>query len=123
LVRAAHLTGNHVLFEGALVSSSYGIQIGKASEEFGDDVVFAFLDAPLATCLERIKQRRAAKGNFQPLNPDNTAKKFDSVAKSVAKIRDVHQRRVVMIDHTKPVQAVMKLFGVMLRKEPDRWVP
>ena len=49
----------HVLFEGALVSSSYG-NIGRASEAYGDQMVFAFLNTPLQMCLERIVRRREA---------------------------------------------------------------
>lgn len=109
--------GDHVLFEGALVSSSYG-NIGRSSEKYGNDMVFAFLDTPLATCLERIKQRRAAKGNDKPLDPANTEFKFNSVNKSIEKIRSEFGRRVVIIDHTQAVKQTLKLFGVTLRKEP-----
>src|SRR6266496_3953960 len=65
--KAANMV-SHVLFEGALVSSSYG-SIGHSMQrridENGEDCVFAFLDTPLDLCLERIRQRRAAKGNFE----------------------------------------------------------
>jgi hypothetical protein len=110
-------TIRHVLFEGALVSSSYG-SIGRNSEAYGDKVVFAFLDTPIETCLKRIAQRRAAKGNFEPVNPDNTVGKYNSIERSIAKIRDEFKRQVVIIDHNKPVTGVMKLFGIHLRKEP-----
>lgn len=109
--------GYHVLFEGALVSSSYG-NIGRASEPYGDSFVFAFLDTPLETCLERILQRRVAKGNLKPLDPTNTEFKFHAVAKSRAKMEDVYKRRCVTIPHERPVIATMKLFGVNLRREP-----
>lgn len=109
--------GDHVLFEGALVSSSYG-NIGRSSEKYGDAVKFAFLDTPLDVCLKRIAQRRAAKGNFEPVDPANTKHKFHSVAKSVEKIKTEFGRRVVIIDHTLAVTQTLKLFGVTLRKEP-----
>lgn len=108
---------HHVLFEGALVSSSYG-SIGRNTEIWGENVVFAFLDTPIDKCLERIAQRRAAKGNFEPVNPDNTVGKYVSIERSIAKIRDEFKRNVKIIDHTKPVAEVMKLFGVSIRREP-----
>src|SRR5690554_107408 len=52
----------HVLFEGALVSSSYG-NIGRSSEAYGDQFIFAFMDTPLNTCINRIVERRLARGN------------------------------------------------------------
>lgn len=116
-IEGAADAGDHVLFEGALVSSSYG-NIGRSSEKYGDDAVFAFLNTPLATCLERIRQRRAAKGIDKPLDPTNTEFKFNSVNKSVEKIRSEFGRRVEVIDYTQAVRQTLKLFGVNLRKEP-----
>lgn len=108
----------HVLLEGALVSSSYGT-IGKNMSECSHDAVFAFLDTPLERCLERIKQRRAAKGNYEPLNPHNTAVKFENVARTKGQMAKLGSNvRIVDIDHTKPVQQVLKLFGVRINKEP-----
>ncbi len=108
---------DHVLFEGALVSSSYGT-VGEFMNDFGSGAVFAFLDTPLSTCLERIKQRRAAKGNFEPLNPKNTEVKFHNVARTKQQMEKLGSSvRIVDIDHTKPTQQVLKLFGVNIRKE------
>lgn len=98
----------HVIFEGALVSSSYG-NIGRATEVYGDKCVFAFLDTPLEVCLQRIKQRREAKGNFKPLDPKNTEHKYNSVKGSIDKIRDVFKRRVVMLDYRRPVSQLLEI--------------
>jgi hypothetical protein len=108
-----------VLFEGALVSSSYG-NIGRSLEQYGDDVIFAFLDTPLEVCLTRIAQRRAARGDARPLNPHNTEFKFNAVAKSLPKIRDEFRRQVTTIRHTHAVKDTLALFGVKLAKEP-KW--
>ena len=117
------VTFSHCLFEGALVSSGYG-NLGRATEKYGDDVVFAFLDTPLHICLERIAARRAKRwaeqgkpGEPPPVNPDNTTSKHVMVEKSIKQIAALG-RRTVIIDYRKPVQQVMKLFGVTLRKEP-----
>jgi hypothetical protein len=109
--------GYNVLFEGALVSSSYG-NIGRASEPYGDNFVFAFMDTPLDVCLLRIKARRLAKGNEKPLDPTNTEFKFHAVAKSRIKMEGELGRRCVTINHLTPVRDTLKLFGIHLRKEP-----
>lgn len=98
----------HVLFEGALVSSSYG-NIGRASEVYGNDFVFAFLDTPLEICLKRIKQRRKARGDFRPLNPKNTKGKYDSIQKSILKIRGEFNRRVAILNFESATSQVLKL--------------
>lgn len=98
----------HVLFEGALVSSSYG-NIGRASEEYGSNFVFAFMDTPLQTCLDRIKARRAAKGDHRPLDPKNTEHKYNSIQQSIAKIRDEFKRRVIIVPHKWAVTTVLTL--------------
>jgi hypothetical protein len=98
-----------VLFEGALVSSSYG-NIGRASEVYGDDMVFCFMDTPVDKCIQRIKLRRESKGNTKPLNPSNTIKKNDNVLRSIDKIRDVYKRRVVILDHRKAVGQLLGVF-------------
>lgn len=106
----SYATWGHVLFEGALVSSSYG-NIGRASEEYGNRFVFAFLNTPMSVCLERIKQRREAKGNLKPLDPKNTQVKYDNIQKSIPKIRDEFKRRVVILDYRKPIPQLLKLLN------------
>jgi hypothetical protein len=108
----------HVLFEGALIASVYG-SIGTASEEYGDDFVFAYMDTPLDVCLDRIARRRAAKGNFEPVNPVSTTAKHVGIERQIVKVRDVLGRRVVVLDYNKPIMQVLKLFNVTLRREPS----
>lgn len=99
----------HVVFEGALVSSSYG-NIGRDSEVYGNQFVFAFLDTPLETCLQRIKLRREARGDTRPLDPKNTKVKYDNILKSIPKIRDEFCRRVIIVPHK---NALGKILGVL----------
>lgn len=113
----------HCLFEGALVSSGYG-NLGRSTEKYGDSVVFAFLDTPLEVCLDRIAERRAKRwallgkpGVPPPVNPANTAAKHVMVEKSIHQIAGFG-RRTAIIDHKRPVQQVLKLLGVTIRKEP-----
>jgi len=107
VVRFAEL--GHVLFEGALVSSSYG-NIGRDSEVYGDQFVFAFLDTPLSVCLERITARRVAKGNMKPLDPKNTQSKYDGIKTWIPRMRDELHRRVVILDYRNPIPPLLKLF-------------
>ena len=98
-----------MLFEGALVSSSYG-NIGRDSEVYGDQFVFAFLDTPLSVCLERITARRVAKGNMKPLDPKNTQSKYDGIKTWIPRMRDELHRRVVILDYRNPIPPLLKLF-------------
>lgn len=125
LIEKASAAGMHVLFEGALVSSSYG-SIGHAMHAHEDETIFAFLDTPLDKCLDRIAARRLTawqeKGKPDlppPVNPSNTAGKFESVARTKAQMAKLGSLvRIVDIDHTRPVTQIMRLFGVKLSKEP-----
>lgn len=109
-----YATLGHVIFEGALVSSSYG-NIGRDSLVYGDDFVFAFLNTPLPICLERIAARRKAKGNDKPLDPKNTEYKYNNIQKSIPKIRDEFKRRVITLNYLRPVA---QLLGVL--READQ---
>lgn len=88
----------HVVFEGALVSSSYG-NIGRSSEVYGNNFVFAFLDTPLEECLRRVARRREAKGDQRSLDPRNTTVKYNNIQRSIAKIQEEFGRKVVILKH------------------------
>jgi hypothetical protein len=47
--------------------------------------VFAFLDTPLEVCLERVRERRARKGNTKELDPTNTVQKWHDSRRVFAK--------------------------------------
>lgn len=98
----------HVLFEGALVSSSYG-NIGRDSAIYGDQFVFAFLDTPIEVCLERIQKRREARGNTNPVDPRNTVSKYESVQRSIPKIRDEFGRRMIILNHLDPIPQLLEI--------------
>lgn len=84
----------HVLFEGALVSSSVG-EIGRAMAQRKDCVV-CFLDTPIDVCLARIAARRAARGDERPLNPHNTMVKHTAVERSRPKLEALGLRCVTL---------------------------
>lgn len=120
----AYKAGHHVLFEGALVSSSYG-RVGEMMETFKDPI-FAYLDTPLSVCLARIAERRLAKwkaagkpGLPEPVDPANTTHKYESVLRSKDQLKAKGSKiRIVDIDHRVPTKQIMRLFGKQMWKEP-----
>lgn len=115
-------THDHALFEGALVSTTFGA-IGAASEAYGDSFVWAFMDTPKEKCRERVNQRRAIRGAPPLTDFFNIDAKWDTITKLKYKLQDglvgnIGPRVTATIDHTHPVKDVMSLFGVKLTKEP-----
>ena len=114
-----HELGN-VLFEGALISTTYG-SIGAAANELGEDFVFAFMDTPLEVCIKRVNKRRAAKGVGALEDTGNISSKWTTIRRLHDKLLDGTLpigNRVAAINHLKPVTGVMALFGVRITKEP-----
>ena len=98
----------HVLFEGALVSSSYG-RIGRLMEQWGRQSVFAFLPTPVEECLRRITVRRLARGDERPLNPKNTEGKHRSIESSRKQVTKAGVLRMVDLDWERPVEGILTL--------------
>lgn len=110
---------DHVLFEGALQSTTYGAQ-GKASEQMGADFVFAFLDTPLEECVRRVNQRRLERG----VGPLTDTKNIDAKWHTINRLREKLEQGIVgagqrtaIIDHTQPTKSVLALFGIRINKE------
>lgn len=102
----------HVFYEGLLQSGFYG-RIGEASEKWGDDHVFAFLDTPLDTCLDRVKKRRIERGTTTEFNPDNTIDKFNAIIRLKYRLDNgvkCPKRKTVYIRHINAVGQVMELY-------------
>jgi hypothetical protein len=76
-------------------------------------------EGALVICLDRIRQRRASKGNTKPLDPKNTASKYNNIINSIPKIRDEFGRRVLVLDHRKAIAQVLGLLykAVQTREE------
>lgn len=104
----AYAKRGHVLFEGALVSSSVG-NIGRAMAARKDCVV-AFMDTPLEECLARIARRRAARGDDRPLNPKNTTSKFEGILRSRPQLEALGLR-CVTVPHKRAVAYVLGLLN------------
>ena len=99
----------HVFYEGLLGSEYYG-RIGKESERYAGDHVFAFLDTPIETCIERVKQRRLDRGNTKPLNEANTRGRIDKIARLRYRLDHEFCRKTVTIDHKNPMPQILDLY-------------
>lgn len=102
----------HVFYEGLLGSEYYG-RIGKVSEMFGDQHIFAFLDTPIEVCIERIKARRLAKGNLKPLNESNTRGRVAKIERLAYKLRNgdgIPRRQVVQISYLDAAGQILDIY-------------
>jgi adenylylsulfate kinase-like enzyme len=112
---------DHVFFEGALVSTTYG-SIGAASEVFEDgQFVFAFLDTPLEVCVERVNQRRAERGQANIEDIRNIESKWFTIERLRVKLETGvvgTNQKVAVIDHNEATKQVLALMGVRIQKEP-----
>jgi adenylate kinase family enzyme len=101
-----------VVFEGLLISGLYSRYVQLAAEIPTHHFIFAFLDTPLATCIERVLARRAAKGNTKPFDPNRSLiPKYRAVqavrSKLLAAGKDVRD-----IDHTRGCEVVRSWLSV-----------
>lgn len=87
----------HVLFEGVLVSSSYG-RVGTLLEQWGADAVMAFMGTSLERCIANVQARRNMRGDQRPFNPANLERKYQQIVKSVGTIRAAGKVSVVHFD-------------------------
>ena len=103
----------HVIFEGLLMSHLYARYVDLYNEltEHEEPFVFAFMDTPIETCIERIIQRRLAKGNMKELNTANTISKHEST-QGVAKKFKQQGFDVRFINHKRdPVQQLVEILA------------
>lgn len=105
VVKAAGM--GHVLAEGLLMSkSSAGGHVAPILKEHG--AIFAFLDTPWETCLERVLSRRLAAGNDKPFYPEKTMRSaYEQCHRSAELLTLAGGYDVRWVDHTDPVGTVV----------------
>lgn len=102
--------GVHVFFEGLLLSTYYG-GVGKYLEKYGDNAIFAFMDTPILTCLDRITRRRDVMQSKNKFNPQLTIDKYNTI-EHLKKKCEQNGRRVVEIKYdVDPVKQISHLLG------------
>lgn len=119
-VAAAAKDFDHVVFEGALISTTYG-SIGDAAYEYGAHFTFAFMDTPLDVCVARVNQRRAAAGKGPLADTKNVDSKWRTIRRLHGKLGDgtiVTGNHNVLINHQTPAKDLLKLLGIRVNKEP-----
>ena len=97
----------HVVFEGILVSHTFG-RYSQLDAEL-PDFWFLFLNTPLATCISRVKARRLAKGNHKPLNPTNVIKDWHNVWKGVRAKCEEAGHNVKVLDWRDPMPTILEM--------------
>ena len=102
-----------IVFEGLMISHMLGT-VGKAMDEIGKEkCILAWLTTPLKVCLERVQERRTARGDTRPFNPDNTIKDFK--ANELCQANSLRQGfRRVYIDHTSATQDAFILISHLI---------
>ena len=98
----------HVIFEGVLVSSSYG-RVGQLMEEWGQEAVMAFLDTPLETCIKNVEGRRKVRGDDRQFDPKNLTTKYNQIVKSKEKIAEAGKLRVETLNYGRGAEQVLEL--------------
>lgn len=99
----------HVFYEGLLISTYYGA-MGKLTEKWGNEHVFAFLNTPMELCIERIKARRLERGNTKPLNEENTRNRQKPIDSLQRKLVQMGRRVEVIQWDNDPVGQIARLY-------------
>lgn len=105
-VTKAHPLG-HVLVEGLLMSkSSANGHVAPILKDHG--AIFAFLDTPWDTCLERVLNRRKEAGNEKTFDPEKTMRSaYDQCHRSYELLKEAGGYDVRWLDWQDPVTAVI----------------
>ena len=98
----------HVLFEGVIVSSSYG-RVGRLMETWGQEAVMMFLTTSLEDCLNNVQRRRGARGDTRVFDSTNLISKYNSIAKSKEKIKAAGKLRIIEVGSKHAAKAVVVL--------------
>lgn len=112
--RYAEMRGDQIVFfEGLITGKTYGA-FGVMSEEpkHMGKWLYAFMDTPFDVCVERVLQRRAAKGNTAPFDPERTMRPTFKGVAAVARRAAEAGHKVVMVNHkSKPETAARALLA------------
>ena len=73
-----------ILMEGLLLSEDVKNTLTLPVESLR----IIFLTTPIETCLDRVGQRRKAKGNEEPLNPTNTRNRVETILRARRRLED-----------------------------------
>jgi adenylate kinase family enzyme len=120
LIRERHSKGQHVLFEGLLLSHDKK-QVTALHKWLGEkNFTVLELTESLETCLTSVKERRARKGQDpDTFNPENTIRRHAEVirASTILEERGIPVRRVSRADCVPTILELLGLQGAALKSE------
>jgi hypothetical protein len=100
----------HVLLEGLLLSKVGPGAITTQMLKPTGAYVAAILDTPLATCLQRVQQRRDERGEDKPFNPKNTISAHKSTYDACVNLHNAGGVKIITIDHTNAFDETLDIF-------------
>lgn len=98
----------HVIHEGLLQSTYYG-KMGEHSKKWGDDYIYAFLNTPVETCLERVLKRREENGSKNKFNPQLTIDKFNTIKRLKERVKAMGHNTYTFDSGVHPVTQIQSL--------------
>ena len=116
-VMAAAKRWPHVICEGVLASTVYGswaVTFGELARD-GYDVLVAYLDTPVETCLARIRERQERAGKVREIKEDQVRDKVRAINATRDKFAKLPGITVVDLPHREAWPALLK---VMADREP-----
>jgi hypothetical protein len=108
LVNDAADLGYSVLYEGIMVMDDVrrAVELSKRHQ-----LTVIYLTTPIADCLRAIEERRAARGETEPLNPKNTEDRARRALSGLSRLRDAGVR-VERLDRDGALMLVKELLNV-----------
>ena len=103
-----------VFFEGLITGKTFGA-LGALSVEHkaaGIPWLYAFMDTPFETCVDRVLTRRAAAGNFAEFDPERTMRStFKSCVRLAEKLQngELPEFPVMMLPHKRGPKTLASL--------------
>jgi hypothetical protein len=97
--------GVNVFYESMIASGFYG-RMGKVSEKWGPDHIFAFLTTSIDECIARTIRRRAERGVTKTLDPVNIIGKDLAMQRLKQKLVRELKRTVVDVTSYEDVRAL-----------------
>jgi len=98
-------SGYNVFYESMIASGFYG-RMGKVSEQWGDDHIFAFMTTPIEECIRRTQERRLARGDTRPLNPVNIIDKDAAMWRLWDRLQNELHRNAVKVESYEDVRTL-----------------
>ena len=108
LLQILDLGKYNILCEGLMLSedTKWAMQI---SQVLGQHQTNYYLTTDIEECIERIKKRRAEKGNDKPLNEDNTRRRYEVINRTQTKLQDVPMLKSYRVSQRQAVKRIVKL--------------